>query len=269
MTDYVLIGGQQFEICPCCGKPKKPKQQAHPLPQCPVRRLGEQSGETGGHPGTYRREKPSGRAGNVYGDFGHPKQGKQLNTYTDTGTAARFFKQADWSYEIAERLALADPVRYQSKTSRKERDAGLEGMPLVEPGSTSNGGVGGRKMTVGGASLKGERVAPLPRRNIHPTVKPIALNIWLATLLLPPPEYAPRRLLVPFAGTGSEAIGALLAGWDEVVMVDNNAEYCDIAEARTRWWRGWSQQAGTTEPKEILKVAKRQSEPDNEQLELI
>ena len=81
---------------------------------------------------------------------------------------------------------------------------------------------------------------------------------WLATLLLPPAIYAPRRLLVPFAGTGSEAIGALLAGWEHVTMVEMSAEYCDIAEARCRWWQGWSEETGITNPKEILKVKRQQ-----------
>ncbi len=75
-----------------------------------------------------------------------------------------------------------------------------------------------------------------PLRNHHPTVKPIDLTRWLATLLLPPPGRT-RRLLVPFAGSGSEMIGALQAGWDEVVGVEQNAEYCRIAEARVKYWK--------------------------------
>lgn len=55
-------------------------------------------------------------------------------------------------------------------------------------------------------------------------------------MLLPPPEYAPRRLLVPFSGVGSEIIGALLAGWDEVVCVEINPEYNRIAELRIKHW---------------------------------
>lgn len=75
-----------------------------------------------------------------------------------------------------------------------------------------------------------------PARNIHPTVKNIKLARWLATLLLPPDAYAPRRILIPFAGSGSECIGAMLAGWEEVVAVEREAEYADIARARMAWW---------------------------------
>ncbi len=100
-----------------------------------------------------------------------------------------------------------------------------------------------------------------PARNPHPTLKPLTLTKWLATLLLPPPEYAPRRLLVPFAGTGSEMIGAQLAGWEEMVGIELESDTCEIAEARVKWWAGWK-----GEPREILKRAKK-AEP--QQLELI
>ena len=98
-----------------------------------------------------------------------------------------------------------------------------------------------------------------PVRCSHPTVKPIALAKYLATLLLPPPEYAPRRLLIPFGGVGSEAIGAMLAGWDEIVVVEQSEEYCQIAAARIKWWQERMQETGSVEVKELL--AKRKSQP--------
>lgn len=67
-------------------------------------------------------------------------------------------------------------------------------------------------------------------------VKPISLARWLATLLLPPAEYAPRRLLVPFAGVASEMIGAALAGWECVIGVEGEREYVDIGRARLNYW---------------------------------
>jgi hypothetical protein len=104
-------------------------------------------------------------------------------------------------------------------------------------------------------------------RNSHPTVKPIALTRWLATLLLPPPEYAPRRLLVPFGGVMSEAIGGILAGWDEVTAIEMEAEYIPIGEARCRFWTGWR---GHDEPKEILKQAAKEKRKEPEpQMELL
>ncbi len=57
----------------------------------------------------------------------------------------------------------------------------------------------------------------------HPTLKPIALTEWLATLIKPPGEGS--RLLIPYAGVGSEVIGALRAGWSEVTGIERSPDY--------------------------------------------
>jgi len=89
-------------------------------------------------------------------------------------------------------------------------------------------------------AAKSEREAGLfegdGRLNTHPCVKPIMLCKWLATLLLPPERETPRRLLVPFSGSGSEMIGALLAGWDHVIGIEREPDYADIARDRLEWW---------------------------------
>lgn len=103
-------------------------------------------------------------------------------------------------FNINSALDQADPVFYAAKVSTKERNAGLED------------------------------------RNVHPTCKPISLTQHLATLLLPPEAYAPRRLFVPFSGSGSEMIGALLAGWEHIQGVELNEEYAQIARARLVHW---------------------------------
>lgn len=36
--------------------------------------------------------------------------------------------------------------------------------------------------------------------------------------------------------TGSEMIGAGLAGWEEVVGIDTSEEYCEIARVRLAHW---------------------------------
>jgi DNA modification methylase len=66
--------------------------------------------------------------------------------------------------------------------------------------------------------------------NPHPTVKPIRLCQYLAKLILPPAGF--RKLLVPYCGSGSEIIGALLAGWDYVIGIEREAEYVTIARER-------------------------------------
>lgn len=80
-----------------------------------------------------------------------------------------------------------------------------------------------------------ERNVGLDDRNWHPSVKPISLNTYLSTLLLPPDGYY-RRLLVPFCGSASEVIGGMLAGWDEVVGVERDRDYVATAQARVAYW---------------------------------
>jgi len=95
----------------------------------------------------------------------------------------------------------------------------------------------GRDVSIDNPYQRGETT----RRNIHPTIKPISLSRYLATLLLPPAAYGPRRLLIPFAGAGSEAIGAMLAGWEEITGVELEADHVAIANARLAYWkqRAW------------------------------
>jgi len=199
--------------------------------QCAVRRLGEQSGE---RPAGIAVRHKSGGNNPQFMSGDKPKPPMPDVTYGDRGTCARYFFQADWSHEIAERLAMVDPVHYCPKSSRRERDAGLDGFKLCDVDNAD-------RYTMSGPmphnyTAKDGVGRSQSRRNPHPTCKPISLNRYLATLLLPPPEYAPRRILIPFAGVLSEAIGALLANWEEIVAIEMNTDYCAIGEARMQYW---------------------------------
>lgn len=116
--------------------------------------------------------------------------------------------------------------KYQSKASKSERNAGLEGFEDI-------------KLDIGDDRPSGsfnERFGhnePRPTKNAHPTVKPLSLTKYLATLIKPPTG---GRLLVPFSGSGSEMIGALQAGWGYVEGVELTEEYIPIAEARIKYW---------------------------------
>ena len=145
-------------------------------------------------------------SGNVYGkDYGHQKETPRR--IVDNGTSAsRFF--------------------YCAKSSKSERNAGLEGFEDI-------------KLDIGDDRPSGsfnERFGhnePRPTKNAHPTVKPLSLTKYLATLIKPPTG---GRLLVPFSGSGSEMIGALQAGWGYVEGVELTEEYIPIAEARIKYW---------------------------------
>ena len=202
---------------------------------CPVRMLDEQSGQTvnGGRSNVKRSKSKNGYDGG-WGDF--------TDSYIDdTGTASRFFFNADWQLNAIEQ---ADPIAYIPKASTTERDAGLHQFPPL----TVNDG---RETPIDNAYQRGETV----RFNPHATVKPLSLTKYLATLLLPPEMYGDeRRLFVPFSGVNSEVIGGLLAGWPNVVGVELVEKHVEYAIARTNWWLQASRVAMSTEPKEILEA---------------
>lgn len=193
-------------------------------PDCVVQRLGEQSGES--------ESGVAGRRGNV-GMFNPGAYDEPWGGFADSGTAARFFHQSDW---MAERLEEADAVGYFAKASRGEREAGLDPRQIAlmrtEEEFSEATINDGRKKSIDNPYQRGETT----RRNVHPTIKPLSLCKWLATLLLPPAMYAPRRILIPFAGVASEMIGAKLAGWEEVVGVELEEEHIKIAQARLAYW---------------------------------
>lgn len=157
--------------------------------------------------------------------------------------------------ESARALDEAVGERRSAYPGRQDLAAAYAGSPVPLNGVTNFGGsvAGMSRSDTGGASRffycakssRREREAGLSdagiERNHHPTLKPLALCEYLARLILPPQRDTPRRLLVPFSGSGSEMIGALLAGWDEVVGIEREAEYVAIAEARLRHWTDGAQ----------------------------
>jgi hypothetical protein len=181
-------------------------------PGCAVQALGAQSGKSVSRQGMAR----IGQAGQGWSMAATGAE------YDDAGTAARFFYNTDW---MLDRLDTQEPVRYVAKASTSEREAGLE---AFEPSTVDDG----RAKSIDNPYQRGET----ERRNTHPTIKPIDLCRYLATLLLPPGLYAPRRLLVPFSGSGSEMIGAGLAGWEECEGIELEAEHIAIARARLAHW---------------------------------
>ncbi len=156
--------------------------------------------------------------------------GGKMTRGKDAGAPGAFAGYVQPSYEA--NTGGASRFFYCAKVSRAEREAGCDGLPhkSVEEAVGKEEGSAGTQSPRAGAS-RGSGA-----HNHHPTLKPIALCKYLATLLLPPKTGRPRRILVPFSGAGSEMIGAALAGWDEVVGIEMTPEYLPIAEARLVWW---------------------------------
>lgn len=204
-------------------------------PQCSVRRLGEQSGESYSSGGGMKDFSAS----TLFLGNAAPNM-TDRSGLGDTGTAARFFHNSDW---MAERLEAADPVVYQAKASTAEREAGLSGR------QRSRWNDGRLQQDKDYPSLRGAT----DRLNSHATIKPLKLCQHLATLLLPPALYAPRRLFVPFAGVCSEMIGAMFAGWEHIDGIELEREHVDIGMARLAWWHRMMQQTHSTDLDAILR----------------
>lgn len=187
--------------------------------------------------GTLTSGIPSGKKhaeNNIYGQY--KNDDVDVTGYGDAGGASRFF------YNVTNQIDEADPIYYCSKVPSKERNAGLDDLPEIEMSymNTHNGNPkeGETWHPVDDRTGKERDRFKSKARNPHPTVKPIDLATYLAKLLLPPDEYAPRRILVPFSGVGSEMIGCAKAGWEQIVGIefDTKNGYVEIAKKRIEHW---------------------------------
>lgn len=201
--------------------------------------LDEMSGDCGGRWGKHSGQPVIGSTVFPERSSGNVKERCERFTGDTKGGASRFFARANYTE--------ADRFFYTPKSSRGERDAGLEGRPLT---FAPKGNYEGRDMDNPKNHLGGLQSAKM--RNTNPCVKPLELCVYLSKLVrVPEPYLDDATLLVPFAGSGSEIIGAVLAGWRNVVGIDNNAEYCDIARARVAWWREAYERFRIDDPKAL------------------
>lgn len=214
-------------------------------PDCPVAIIDRQSGE---RPSTLTGRADAGERHDNPGDNGGKSMfgGGNSAVYADDGTAAKCFVKCNWS-----ELDAADRIFFASKVARLEREFGCEHLPLKSAAECTDrpeGSVGTDRPQSGAGRGSGAR-------NHGPCLKPIALTTYQARLLRPPPrpDGKPRRILIPWAGTGSEAIGALRAGWDEVVMIERDEQYIPIAVARLT---AWSRIPLDADPNEMLRSAR-------------
>jgi DNA modification methylase len=186
---------------------------------CPVRLMDEQSGTLRtGAPGTV---KPG--SDNYSGGW----TGHEVKPYSDTGGASRFFPNFENQPPF---VSAPIPWRYQSKASRRERNAGLEGMPEQEKGVYQDDAYQWRVVD----TRPGRVPHDAPRAqaaNHHPTVKPIDLMRWLVRLVTPPGGV----VLDPFAGSGSTGCAAVQEGM-HFIGIEMDPEYAEIARRRIAYW---------------------------------
>jgi hypothetical protein len=116
---------------------------------------------------------------------------------------------------------------YTAKSSRAERNKGLEGMPERAHGLREDGrfNSGGRTQVDGEWIETGSE--PKAKANHHPTVKPLSLMQWLCRLVTPPGG----TVLDPFGGSGSTMVAADREGFHGI-YIDMDEEYAAIARKR-------------------------------------
>lgn len=151
--------------------------------------------------------------------------------YREDGSPSRFYQIESFTNDELEDLRFY----FSSKVSTREREAGTEHLHRYTREEMT-----GRKD--GAAALDSPRTGAgrgdeEGSTNPHGTLKPWRLNRYLARLILPPPHVdgSLRRIAIPFAGVGSEMIGALAAGWDCVMGIERGdpiVDYLAIGNAR-------------------------------------
>jgi len=119
-----------------------------------------------------KSNKGTGQSGDTWLAPGCGAWNKE-NTYSDSGSAARFF--------------------YCAKASKRDREDGLDGFEIKKAGAFG--------------SLNNGKI-PM-RANVHPTVKPTDLMRYLCRLVTPPGGI----VLDPFTGSGSTGKAAVLEGF--------------------------------------------------------
>ncbi|MFH1183718.1 MAG: site-specific DNA-methyltransferase, partial [Chloroflexota bacterium] len=112
---------------------------------------------------------------------------------------------------------------YVAKPDRAERDVGCDGTAHRTAGECTDrkDGSAGLNNPRAGAGRTGGG------RNIHPTVKPLALMRWLVRLVTP----AGGTVLDPFTGSGTTGMACLAEGFN-FIGIEREPEYVEIARAR-------------------------------------
>lgn len=124
---------------------------------------------------------------------------REVNRPADSGGASRFF--------------------YIAKANKRDRNEGLDGLPLVKGGSMN------------GAETRPDKPTNHPvRQNFHPTVKPTDLMRQLIRLVTP----LGGVVLDPFTGSGSTGKAAILEGM-QFIGCELTPDYLPIIEGRINW----------------------------------
>ena len=203
----------------------------------------------GGFPSS---EKPNGTVSKVYDDtsniYGDYKNKLPFESYADTGSASRYF--------------------YCAKASKKDREDGLD-----EFETKTHEEINGRKEGSAGANRQyGGGTNPFlsvscPRRNIHPSVKPVDLMQYLVRLVAP----KGATILDPFMGSGSTGKAVMFENKErnaeyKFIGVELSEEYLPIAEARIKFAEGFEEDGHTEKSQKPPRKSVEKSQKSDEKV---
>ena len=144
-----------------------------------------------------------GFGGDIYGKYAQAGDDGATFYNDGLGSAARFF--------------------YCAKASKKDRNEGLDGLPVKTGKANKPAKLSDTNKTDTGSTLQ------YSNQNFHPTVKPTDLMRYLCRLVTPPNG----TVLDPFLGSGSTAVAATLEGFNWVGC-EMTADYLPIIAGRVK-----------------------------------
>jgi site-specific DNA-methyltransferase (adenine-specific) len=124
----------------------------------------------------------------------------------------------EYTAELLDEQSDASKFFYVAKASKRDRNEGLDELPIQRPDLRTSTGMG-----------TFEEKGVQPQRNFHPTVKPTALMQYLIRLVTPDNGV----VLDPFAGSGSTGKAAILEN-KKFIGIELTAEYLPIIEGRLK-----------------------------------
>lgn len=153
------------------------------------------------------------QSGNLKSGAVKPYTIKASNVNFNKGLEGRI---KTWTGEASE--GGASRFFYVAKASKRDRNEGLDGLPIRRPDNRTEIGMGT-------FDEKGVQ----PQRNFHPTVKPTTLMTYLIKLVTPPGG----TVLDPFTGSGSTGKAAILEGF-RFIGCELTEDYIPIIEGRLK-----------------------------------
>jgi DNA modification methylase len=158
----------------------------------------------------------------IYGEYALGRQGAGIGGYFDEGSFSRYFDLDAWADK---NLPSVDtfPFIITPKPSPLEKNAGLDELPDKQMYKQDNSG---ESLEIFGTTDGGRK----PRKNPHPTCKPIKLGAYLVAIGSRPEDI----VYDPFCGSGSFCVSAAIMD-RRYIGTEIDGEMCGIAERRIAW----------------------------------